>query len=327
MSSAEEFEKLFLPSSRVIAAWDSSASGASLGTLIILLAECSLLCSICKADEFDIAVHGPSHGVTNLRPGEYRLLNENDKRDAALSLLENLQSLGRVFLCADLQAFDSLSSINSGVSLKWSFSGRADYDTTKYVNFFSAYLGFNANITFKPLVKNWVKRIFRNKFGNGRPTIGLHLKNISGADAAKNMSSAKQDVWQKFLLDATKKHRLNFVLLGDDSVSESIGSIANIYSAKEFGAINFGLQMAILSECSGFMGMMSSISNMAIFSTVPYAIFKNPEHHKNEMIAELGNGNSYSFANKYQKVIRAHETVNLLERELKDMPFMVGHLQ
>lgn len=318
-----DFAKLLLPSRGVFAVWNKSAKGASLGTLLILIAECNLLCSICRANKFDVAVHAPSHGVINLGEAEFRLLQKNDIRDAALSLLEGIEGVGRIFLCADSAAFDRLSSGMPNNYFRWSSSDRLDYDSTKYVNFLSSYVGFNANIMFKPQVRRWARKIHRNYFLNGYPTIGLHLKKISDADLEKSLSSAQQDIWYEFLLLSTKKYKLNFILLGDDPIITEIKLIPNIISAKEVGAINFGLQMAILSECSGFMGMMSAICNMAIFSPLPYAIFKNPEHHKHEMIAELGYGSSYAFANKHQRIIRSHETVDLLDIELKRMPFLM----
>lgn len=319
-----DLAKLLMPSGGVFAIWNKSAKGASLGTLLILIAECNLICSICRANKFDVAVHAPSHGIFDLRQGEFRALRDDDIRDGALSLLESVQGAGKIFLCADTLAFDSLSSRMPTSYFRWSFAGRLDYDSTKYVNFLSNYVGFNANITFKPSIKRWARKIYRSFLLNGYPTIGLHLKKVSGTDPAKVLSSAQQDVWCEFLLMATKKHKVNFLLLGDDPVITEIKFIPNIFSAQEAGAINFGLQMAILSECSGFMGMMSAICNMAIFSPMPYAIFKNPEHHKNEMIAELGYGNSYPFANIHQRIIRSHETINLLDIELERMPFIVG---
>jgi hypothetical protein len=55
---------------------------------------------------------------------------------------------------------------------------------------------------------------------------------------------------------------------------------------------------------------------------MPYAVFKNPTHHKEEMLDEIGKNDHYPFAHKFQKVLRTKETVNLLLAELDDMPFL-----
>ena len=63
-----------------------------------------------------------------------------------------------------------------------------------------------------------------------------------------------------------------------------------------------------------FLGMASGPCNVAIFSKIPYAIYKNPDHHSKEMKRELGTKDHFSFAGSYQKIYRMKETeANLRE--------------
>ena len=48
-------------------------------------------------------------------------------------------------------------------------------------------------------------------------------------------------------------------------------------------------------------------------------IFKNPDHHATEMIAELGDRDHYSFAKPYQRVLRAWDTPDTLINSFDNM--------
>ena len=128
-------------------------------------------------------------------------------------------------------------------------------------------------------------------------------------------------MWLEFLTVAASQFDIQFLLLGDDPISKDIQALPNTILARNIGADSFSKHLALLSECAGFMGMMSSICNTVVFSDVPYVVFKNPDHHRQQMLAEIGSVECYPFATLYQKVIREHETSARLLAELKLMPF------
>ena len=137
---------------------------------------------------------------------------------------------------------------------------------------------------------------------------------------------ANESVWYEFLTNAASQFDIQFLLLGDDPICGEIQALPHVTLARNIGADNFCKHLALLSECAGFMGMMSSIFNLALFSDLPYVVFKNPDHHRQEMILEIGINDHYPFATKYQKIIRENETSARLLEELRRMPFILKSL-
>jgi hypothetical protein len=177
-----------------------------------------------------------------------------------------------------------------------------------------------------PQLRNWARATLR-LFFNGAPIVGLHLKQVTGYLGDSPISLANESVWFEFLSEAAEKFEIKFLLLGSDPVSKNIQILPNVCLAQEIGADSFGKHLALLSECNCFMGMMSAICNLALFSDLPYCIFKNPDHHRLEMLAEIGSGDRYPFATPFQKVIRENETPERLLSELVSMPFAKAALK
>ena len=71
-------------------------------------------------------------------------------------------------------------------------------------------------------------------------------------------------------------------------------------------------QLYLASQSAGFLGMASGICCAANFSKVPYVIFKHPEHHKREMLYELGQSETYEFSHSRQRLLRSNQSLDLL---------------
>lgn len=273
----------------------------------------------------DIAVNAESHGIVDLQDGVFRVLLGSDARDASLSILTGIENVGTIYLCGGVTGFLKLSDTLRNTHRSWPQESRFEvastYDTTRYVQDLWSETG-----RFKPLrcqiaLQNWACQAIRHQFGHG-PVVAVHLKQTPNYQGADLISLANESVWMTFLIDVVHQFDIKFLLLGDDPVSENIRTLPNVSLARDIGADNFGKHLALLSVSAGFMGMMSSICNMALFSDIPYAIFKNPSHHRAEMLSEIGIDDHYSFATKFQRVIREHETSAGLYAEFVRMPFV-----
>lgn len=304
----------------VLGYWDQSSEKLALGTLLIFLVECQMLTLLCNADAIDIALNAESYNEANVPEGSFRILSESDNTDPAISILRNIDSVRQIYLCGGGLGFKALTLNLNSTHLIWPLV-KHNYDTTLHIQKLWKIIGRIQSLNFNQDIQYWANNLLRSHFEN-YPLIGLHLKRIIGYDGNDMISQADQSIWYEFLLEASLQYKIKFILLGDDPVNPNIKRLPNVAIAREIGADNFAKHLALLSKCSGFMGMMSSICNFVIFSDIPYAIFKNPSHHKNEMDIEIGKKNYYPFANQFQKVFRAYETKNLLLSQLKGMPFV-----
>ncbi len=324
MAPQLNINQLRQPYSQVLGWWDISLPGTTLGTLLTFLAECSLLTRLCNSTTIDLAVNALSHGLPNLPDGKFRLWKSNQGQDCALSLLNGIDIVKKIYLCGGTSGFEALSKSLNNTHLSWPQPNRHGmphtYDTTQYVQELWRATGRLKPLTFKADLRAWSCHIIRKIFGNST-VVGLHLKQVKEYQGKSSISLANESVWLEFLTVAASQFDIQFLLLGDDPISKDIQVLPNTIVARNIGADSFSKHLALLSECAGFMGMMSSICNTVIFSDVPYVVFKNPDHHRQQMIAEIGSVECYPFATLYQKVIREHETSARLLAELKLMPF------
>lgn len=322
-------EQLRKPSSRVLGWWDRTLPGTTIGTLLIFLAECGLVAKLCNAGAVDVAVDAQSHGIKNVLAGGWRCLDANECNDAALSAVAGIETVDKIYACGGDAGFQALSSQLAISHMTWPLAGRdglpAPYDTIKYVQALWKETGQFVPLKFRSYLREWADEAILKQFGK-RPTVGLHLKNVPYQGAA-SISLADKSVWYEFLSVASDRYEIGFLLLGDDPVEASILKLPNVALASEIGADSFGKHMALLGQCAGFMGMMSAICNLALFSDIPYAIFKNPDHHREEMLSEIGVNDHYPFATQHQKILRVNETTALLLAELARMPFAKGSLR
>ena len=311
-------EALPRPFDHVLGWWDYSKPNTPLGTLLTFLAECELVAKLCHADSIDIVVDAQSHGIKDIELGKWRLLEVEECKDAALSVLAGINFGGVVYACGGTAGFKALSAKLARSHLIWPLiepdNPPARYDTTKYVTALWKEVGLPPHLTFRPKLREWADGVIARRF-EGRPVVALHLKNIPH-QAATSISLANQSAWYDFVVAAEIIYNMGFLLVGDDPVDKRMREIRSVALGRNLGATTFGKHLALLGQCQGFMGMMSAPSNLAIFSDLPYAIFKNPDHHRAEMLLEIGVNSHYPFANGKQRILRVNETTQLLLSEL-----------
>jgi hypothetical protein len=149
---------------------------------------------------------------------------------------------------------------------------------------------------------------FLARHAQGRRPIVVHLKNNPLVIGESNADSA---AWAEFFSRSSAALPAAFFLIGDDPIAPSIRDLPNVVVTRAFGA-DLTLDLALIAEAEGFMGMAAGPCTMAIFSDVPYAVFKNPAHHAAAMIGEIGDADRYGFALPGQYIYRRLETPEFL---------------
>ena len=312
----KQFKKSY-PS--ILGCWDKSLPDNVFGTLLIFLAESQLVAQTSNTKSIDIAIDAASHNIKNILEGEFRLLDIKDRIDSYLNALNGFKIIKNIYVCGGRSGFKALSISLKNTHLTWGLNERT-YDSTLYIQELYKLTGKLQPLEFKRDLQQWARKLIQGECDK-TPVVGLHLKQSINWKGPP-ISLANNSVWYKFLSSAASRYKIKFLVLGDDPLDINIKKLPNIIVANEIGAETFIQNLALLSECVGFMGMMSSICNYALFSNIPYIIFKNPQHHKEMMEKELRGENYYSFATEFQKVYLINETVDLLLSEFTDMPFI-----
>lgn len=152
-----------------------------------------------------------------------------------------------------------------------------------------------------------------NKYiGNYIPIV-VHLKN----SPTNTQSNANQETWIKLFKDCEDNELpVRFVLIGNDTYDTRLLNCSNVVITQNYGGC-IELDLALIPMSMLFMGMASGPCNMALFSGVPYLIWKHPDHNTQEMDREFQGHSQFLFADEYQKFMREWDTVDSLIQEFK----------
>lgn len=144
-----------------------------------------------------------------------------------------------------------------------------------------------------------------------RLPVVLHLKNDPNH---QHCSNADFYAWLNFLDNCHKQYDVTFIFIGNEEVTQQIRSLPNVLISKDLNS-NLSLDLALIQLSFMFMGIASGPCNMAVFSDTPYVIYKDPDHHTEEMKKELGDSDHFSFATPLQKILRVSQTSESLMSE------------
>ena len=152
-----------------------------------------------------------------------------------------------------------------------------------------------------------VRRRFSGKL------VCVHLKNVYPYNLIE--SNADKAPWVTFFHRHAKEGKLNFLLLGDDSLPDGMPLSNGVSRAVDLG-LDLATQLALIVYADGFLGMASGICTAANFSATPHVIFKHPAHHADEMRKELGDADKFPFATDVQRLWRRTVSVHALDEAL-----------
>jgi hypothetical protein len=310
---------------RVVGIWDQKKSGGALGCFLIFLEELQIKRQVYDADEIHVIVSEDVDHLTKEIPLESkgflsRLCLEDAKELSPLMTV--LRSISFVDVCYKYSGcieYQKLMEMFGVDAFLWPEFDELkpvthNYDSTSRIQSYFQDKGSIPLISFKKELVSWAENYLVEKSG-GKPVVAVHLKhnlNING------QSNASMEAWGTFFLEEKVQKHAHFVIVGDDPVSEQIRQVPNITIAQD-DSLTLDCHLALIQTAEFFIGMMSGPSNMAIFGKKPYLIFKNPNHHATEMIAELGDGDHYLFANPNQRVLREWDTYEKLVGSFNNM--------
>lgn len=158
-------------------------------------------------------------------------------------------------------------------------------------------------------ILSWNSSIEQRMQSIPQPFFTILLKG-SGRDDPED-SNSEVSSWEAFFDAVDTRNR--FILLGPDPINYALAKRENISWAQDLG-LSLSEQLCLVHHSQGFLGMASGICQSAIFSSIPYAIFKHPKHHAEEIEQELMGKRYYPFSGPNQYVNRMTDTTtNLLE--------------
>jgi hypothetical protein len=148
--------------------------------------------------------------------------------------------------------------------------------------------------------------------------VTIHLKNSTRESGKKDWYNANFDEWGLFLERASVKFDVKFLLIGNDPIPKTICALSNVITSKETGN-SLVSDLALIQASYAFMGVASGPSVMAKYSSVPYLVYKNPNHHIEEMKKDMGSADQYNFSKPFQKLMRKPENQNSIFLDFEDL--------
>lgn len=130
--------------------------------------------------------------------------------------------------------------------------------------------------------------------------ITIHMK--YGYPVDIDLSHADPSIWTRALKTVLKNTDATMVIVGDDSPPRGLEYSERLLTAKTL-ELNLSEQLSLISRSIGFVGTASGICSGAIFSAIPYTIYKSPDHHAIQMQDELEMTDNLPFAHDFQKII------------------------
>lgn len=280
--------------SRILGIWDVVQNGSSLGSLLMFIEELLLLQKQHGAKVIEIRIHG---------------CHEDISLPYFASLCQLGPSTGKVSFEANELKPEDLNQ-----TLLWD-------DSISDSSFFGSTLQIqklcHATGGLEPLrspksamikAQSWL-----DELAPGKVPVVLHLKQ----DPKDQQSNANLDSWKQFF-QWCKIHEpaVKFVMVGCDRYDGYFDGADNVLLTQNHGG-NLELDLALIQCCFMFMGMASGPCNFALFSHIPYLIWKHPEHHAAEMEKEFQGQPQFSFARENQKFMRAWDTFDSIKTEFE----------
>ena len=134
--------------------------------------------------------------------------------------------------------------------------------------------------------------------------VTCHLR-IARGDEEKDIFHAQTSEWLNFF---KVKIEQKFLLLGDDPYPSEILSLENVKLAKDF-SLDLNQQLALICKSKAFCGSASGFASSAVLSSVPFLVFKHPDHHPWEEI-------NPNFLQANQKQVRQTDTIENILNEV-----------
>ena len=274
-------------SKRIIGIWDLRRTPATLGGLLILVEELYAQSMIHKADSCGICFVGdisPLLTTPVMSDNEDEVV-ELDRllcvKSPLLTMLTNLQGVDTCYQAASIRTVKSYIARASSTIITWpplevvDDNGLIDYKyaTTIFLQDFYREHGSIPCLSVKSPLIRWAIDFVERYVLPSLPVV-VHLKNNP---YKQGFSNANLDEWLAFFEVCLTQFDVKFVLIGNEEIDIRIAELPNVLVSQN-SATNLPRDLALVQISYAFMGMSSGPCNMALFSKIPYVIYKNLDH-------------------------------------------------
>lgn len=267
---------------RLVGVWDLGISKIFLGGLITLAEELLIVAERNRISApIDIYIVGDRKKIV--------------PQDAFLAALASIKGIRKIIWSNTLSLPED--------SIRWPASQRYAYGSTLAVQQFYKEKKSLPYLSMKETNNSWARSFFKHRIGDRLPIV-IHLKNA-------NMTG-----WRKLFSLYSKEQRYIFILIGNDPLPQTLRQHGNVIVARDFGS-TLPRDLALITHAYLFLGLASGPCNMAIFSDVPYVIFKDPRQHPESMKREIGRQERFSFSKPYQFFLRKYDTFDTLRSSVR----------
>jgi hypothetical protein len=285
--------------------WDLRVSSPSLGGLLILLQKLTLLSRDAGSGCFDLGFVGPwqtlcEEGKSPLAPGGI-ITQETVEASPVLASLVELEGMGQLMWAHDRGDWEEGRRVVLANTLD-----NPRHEKVLWIQQYYERTGVFPQLSFCTRMREKARAMLRNHSA-GFASWVVHLKDDG---RGKGNSNADLSAWRRFFERCEGQYPVRFLLIGDRPPGQ-FADAKNVVSTRSLGG-SLPLDLALINEAQGFMGMASGPCQMAVFGTNPYAVFKNPDHHPEEMAEQIGAADRFSFALSSQRILRVSETPEIL---------------
>jgi len=313
------------PIDEIVGIWDTNISPLNLGGLLMLVEELKIQARIFETILTTISIVGDQ--ADSLLPGkvfQYEdpiVLSSQEACQGSLilSLLLDLDCIDGCYLCSGLGKFQEYLKASPKCHFIWpklneQGSVNYKYGSTLFIQKYYIERSSIPHLSCKETLVRWAKDYINRYITPAMPVV-VHLKNNP---KLTGYSNANFKSWQSFFQSCCGRYNVRFILIGNEPIDPGITQLPNVLVARERGS-NLPRDLALIQSGRFFMGMSSGPCIMALFSDIPYVIYKNPDHHAEEMALELGTDIRFPFSSSAQKVLRIYETSENLMSEFVEL--------
>lgn len=305
----------------VVGIWDINNSPLSLGGLLTFVEELKIQTIIHQAQSANIGIVGDRGDsiLSDRQANAAVLLNRESCKNLVLSVLFDVESINECYLCPTLKEFQEYLQTRLKRHILWPQVDEHHlisykYGSTTFIQKFFTERGFIPYLSCRNNLVRWATN-FNTKYVTPSLPVVVHLKNNPNL---KGCSNANFKSWYNFFLSCYGKYDVKFILIGNEPIDPQITQLPNVLVARDRGSY-LSRDLALIQTSYIFMGMSSGPCNMALFSGIPYVIYKNPDHDVEQITLELGTNIRFPFAAPMQKFLRIFETPQGLMSEFTDI--------
>lgn len=291
----------------ILGVWDTKAAAPQLGAVLIMLAELSIL-KRSGAKAASLAFVGSDFAES---------LANADRMKAMTGVANSVTAIARCMACTDIaEAKLLLDPVNPESIASWPAPEIAGYHSYESMEIIQDLYELTREFPLLELREDALARARRllDECTATRTRVAVHLK--MSAPFENDISNADMRAWAQFFREVGSE--AIFVLVGQDPVPDSIAGLDNVVVSQRVRA-NAVDQLCLIRLCDAFMGMASGPCQIAIFGPKPYAVFKNPGHHPEEMSRQMRTPLGFSFSLPFQSLIRQKETHGLLLSQFESL--------